>query len=248
MSKVNFEIGEQDINVCVYSAVEKETSFKQLSKCCNTSVNYKKVCSDCKTELSQDEIYKAIEIGKDEFKPIDIEKVKVENTSLKVLGKISNNQNNEENGFIQDGLVWFIGNEVDKKNKGKTERNNIKFSYIRESLRESNNSLICVIAIRGKEHLILLKPYLNGFIGLGLYYFESIRDIKEIEGYEMEVELNKESISNMSEKINEKPNVVMKEISNNREKIIEDLVLSDGEKLKTEVKDELVNPQELINF
>ena len=102
----------------------------------------------------------------------------------------------------------------------------------------------------GFDHTSIIQiSTITTTIGLGLYYFESIRDIKEIEGYEMEVELNKESISNMSEKINEKSNVVMKEISNNREKIIEDLVLSDGEKLKTEVKDEvLVNPQELINF
>ena len=247
MNNLDLEIGEQDISVSIYSAIEKETGFKQLSKCCNSAVNYKKVCNGCNKELSQDEIYKAIEIGKDNYKPVDADKVKVENTNLKVLGKVDNNE--EENGFVRNGTVWVIGVQEDKKNKGKTDRNNTKFAYIREGLKESGQSLVCAVAVRGKEHLILVKPYFNGFIGTGLYYYEQLRDIKEINSYSLDTNLNNETIKGVAENLKQKKDLVMKDISNNREQIIEEMVLNVNKTKDEEIEEEvIINPQELVNF
>lgn len=250
MNNLDLEIGEQDISISIYSAVEKETSFKQLSNCCDSVVNYKKVCNSCNKELSPDEIHKAIEIGKNEYKSIDEDKVKVENTNLKVLGKIDNNSDKEENGFVRNGTVWFIGIQVDKKNTGKTDRSYTKFAYIREGLKKSNQSLVCAVAVRGKEHLMLVKPFFNGFIGTGLYYFEQLRDINEISGYTLNANLNEETINGIAENLKQKDDVVMKDISNNREQIISDMALSisECETETEEEKEEEVDAKELVNF
>lgn len=247
MNNLDLEIGEQDISVSIYSAIEKETSFKQLSNCCDSVVNYKKVCNGCAKELSPDEIHKAIEIGKDEYKPIDENQVKVENTNLKVLGKIDNDSNEEQDGFVRDGTVWFIGVQSDKKNKGKTDRNYSKFAYIREGLKMSEQSLVCVVAIRGKEHLILVKPFHNGLIGTGLYYFEQLRNIAEISGYQLDTTLDEKTVKVIAEKLKQKDDVVIKDISNNREKIVADMALSTTA-YEPEGKQEEVNIQELVNF
>jgi DNA end-binding protein Ku len=226
----DLEIGNSEIAIKIYSAVEGETHFKQISTCCNSPVSYLKVCSECRKELSQEEIKKAIELG-DELKQVDSEAVKVETTNLKILGIISNE--NEENGLIRDGLVWFIGFETDKKNKGKNERNLTKFSYLREAVRKSGKSLIGLINVRGKEHIILVKPYFKGLIGLGLYHFDRVRDIQEISGYSEAINIDETMLNTMSQNISQKQEVAINQIENTRNKLIE-LAIT-----KTEMGDKL---------
>ena len=174
-ASLDIQIGNTDIPIKIYSAVEQETHFKQVSVCCNSAVNYKKVCSSCQAELSQDQIKKALEVG-DELKQVNSEIVKVENSNLKVLGIISDE--NEENGLFRDGLVWFIGFETEKKNKGKHERNLTKFSYLRESLRASGVSLLCLVNVRGKEHIILLKIKEKRHLTKDFSFSEIVKNIR----------------------------------------------------------------------
>ncbi len=243
-ASLDIQIGNTDIPIKIYSAVEQETHFKQVSVCCNSAVNYKKVCSSCQAELSQDQIKKALEVG-DELKQVNSEIVKVENSNLKVLGIISDE--NEENGLFRDGLVWFIGFETEKKNKGKHERNLTKFSYLRESLRASGVSLLCLVNVRGKEHIILLKPYFNAFIGIGLYHFDRIRDVKEIAGYSESIQINQEMVKQMSENIKQKDQVNINSIENQRNKLIERALTSETNQVsQKEAKEE--NLLELCSF
>ncbi len=240
INNVDLEVGSSEIAISLYSAVEGETRFKQLSNCCNSAVNYRKICSECEKELSADQIHKALEVG-DEYKNVDVEKTKLESGSLKVLGVLNGE---EEEGVFKDGLVWFIGFKTDK-NKAKTERTLIKYSYLRESLRTSEKSLICLIAVRGKEHIVLLKPYFDGFVGLGIYHFDRIRDIKELKGYSSAIELDKKIVINMSDNIKQKEKIYLKDIENTRERLIENAVLN---KEVASEKPKLDNPIELVNF
>ena len=67
INKCDLELGSNEIAINIYSAIEKEVSFKQISMCCDSTINYKKVCSSCGKELDLSEIKKAIEVG-DKFK------------------------------------------------------------------------------------------------------------------------------------------------------------------------------------
>jgi non-homologous end joining protein Ku len=232
-------LGNNEIEISIYSAIESETSFKQVSKCCNSAVNYKKVCSNCLKELSPEEIGKSLAVG-DTLKAIDTDKLKLETTSLKILGTIDNDI---ENGVFLNGDVYFIGINEDKKNKGKTERNLTKYSYLRESLRASSVCLIGLLNTRGKEHIVMLKPYFNGLVGLGLYHFNRIRNIQEIAGYSLSLNLDTNIVKQMGEQLKAKEKIAIKTIENTRDKLLESAFTNEAKK---EVKTE--NPLELCAF
>ena len=242
INKLDIEIGNNDIPISLFSAIERETHLKQFSKCCNGRVTYKKCCSECDKELEKEDIYKGIAVG-DEIKSVDEENVKSENGNLRILGVVSDD--NEEGGIFKNGSVYFIGFQKDKS-KRKTERNNLKFSYLKEALKESKMSLVGIVSLRGKEKIVLLKPYFNSLIGVGIYHFDRIRDIKDITGYSDVVETDKSTISQMSEKLKQKEKVRIKDIENKKEKLLEKELESD--EVKTEKQKQEVNPTALIEF
>lgn len=242
INKTDIEIGNSDIAVTLYSAIDEETHFKQISTCCNSAVNYKKVCSGCFKELNTDEIKKALEVGCS-LKEVDTDKIKLDNGNLKILGLM---EDTEENGVFKDGSVWFIGIDEDKKNKAKTERNVLKFSYLRESLKLANYSLVGLITTRGKEHICLLKPYFKGIVGMGIYHFDRIRDIKEISGYSLNCNLNPEMLNSMCEQLKQKEKVLINQIENKRAKLIEQALTEISEINKTDKTEE--NLIELMSF
>jgi DNA end-binding protein Ku len=242
-NSVDILIGNTEIPINIYSAIESETHFKQISVCCNASVNYRKICSNCEQILSSEEIKKALEVG-DTLKEIDAGKVKVENSSLKILGLIDFDV---ENGVIPNGDVWFIGFKSDKS-KDKARRNLMKFSYLRETLKESGVNLLGLVNVRGKEHIVVLKSYFNALIGLGVYNFSSVRDVREIGGYSEEFSCVPETLNQMVEQIKLKEKVAIKSIENTREKLIElEMTKKEmGDKLEYAKKEE--NPLEIISF
>jgi DNA end-binding protein Ku len=221
-NKTELVLGNSEIEVNIYSAIESETSFTSLSGCCNSPINFKRVCSNCAKEVEFSQLKKAIKVG-DEYKEVNKEAIKLETTSFRILGTI---EDLEENGIFKNGEVWFIGLTEDKKNKGKTDRNNLKFSYLRESLRNSNVNLIGLINLRGKEHIVILKPYFNAFVGLGLYHFNRVRDVKEVSAYGLSCSLDNSIILQMSEQIKLKEKIAIKNIENTRDKILSNALTS----------------------
>jgi non-homologous end joining protein Ku len=196
------------------------------------------VCSSCLKELSSDEIKKALEVG-EELKQIDTDKIKIENSSLRVLGLIDEDT---ENGVFFDGLVWFVGIPSEKV-KDKFNRNVLKFSYLRETLRESKKTILGLIAVRGKEHIVVIKPYFNGLVCQGVYPLSQIRDIKEISNYSENTQIDKNIIYQMVEQIKLKEKISLKSIENKRDLLIEKAI----ENISPEPKKE-ENPIELMSF
>lgn len=235
----DIEIGNTDIPIKIYSAIEQETHLKQISACCNAEVHYNRVCSNCNKVLGWGEIKKAVPIG-EELKEIDANKLKLESGNLKILGLINDC---EEEGIFKDGSVWFIGFEFDKKNKSKTQRNLTKFSYLKEILKTTSKTLIGLINLRGKEHIVMLKSYFNALVGLGLYHFDRIRDITEITGYNENFVCDEETLKQMALTFVKKTTINIKDIENTRNKILEaELSKETGKEVKTE------NPLEICNF
>ena len=242
-SKIDIEIGQSDVPISIYSAVEQEIRFKQVSSCCNAEVKYKRFCSSCDKELEYSSILKALSIG-DEKKVVDSAKFKADNGNLKILGIVK--EDIEENGLFKDGTINFIGFQQDKKNKAKTDRNLIKFSYLRESLRASGLYLLGLVSLRGKEHIMLLKPFYNAFLGLGVYHFDRIRQINEIDGFDKQIEIDKKVVEQMSESLKQKSEVFVKDVENRRNKLIENELENVVEKPKVQEKElEVVS---LVNF
>lgn len=242
INSTDIEIGNTDISIKIYSAIEQETHLKQISACCNSAVTYQRTCSSCNKVLEWGEIKKGLEVG-DEVKEIDSNSLKLENGNLKILGILKDES--EEAGILKDGSVWFVGFDFDKKNKSKSARNLMKFSYLKEVLKKVNESLIGLISLRGKEHIVILKPYFNAVIGLGVYHFDRIRDIKEISGYSEIFNCDEETLKQMALNFAVKTSIAIKDIENTRNKLIEQQ-LSKTTGIKAEVKTE--NPMEICSF
>lgn len=238
------EIGLQDIPISLYKAVDDEPSFKRITNCCNAPMGRKDACTACGKELSKDDTYPAIKVGKDEFKKVS--DVKLEDTNMKVLGVTDKEL--EIDGYIKNGMASFVYSQKTKKK----DRNFIKFAYLRESLKESGKSLVCIYASHGKEKIVLLKPYGEGFIGLGICYPELVRNIEEIENYGESCEIDRSVVSEMALNLKSKPNVVLSDILNRRIKIIEEMILDEDAsipsmQMEQELEEE-INPKELLNF
>lgn len=246
INKVDFSVGDSDIPIAIYSAVDGETTFKQISVCCNSPVNYLKICSECKKPLEAEQIKKALEVG-DTYKEVDTNALKLESGNLKFLGLI---EDNEENGVFKDGSVWYLSPENDKKNKDKSSRALMKFSYLREAFRKAKQSCLCIINLRGKEHLVLLKPHFKCFVGLGLYHFERIRDVTEVGNIDFITQ--DDVVGQMSEKLKEKPVLAIKDFKDTRNKLlVEMLARADNPETATEkAKEKAIeeNPLELVSF
>jgi|2_EtaG_2_1085320.scaffolds.fasta_scaffold03246_13 DNA end-binding protein Ku len=218
INKIDIELGEQEIPISVYSVVEKDVGFKQFSKCCEDSVAYKKSCKSCNKELESSDIFKGIELN-DEIKKVETEKLKVD-SYFKILGICDFDF---ENGFIPNGNSYYFGFQKDKS-KRKEERNILKFSYIRESLRESGKKFIGLISLRGKEQLVLIVPYFDVLLGVGINFFENVRDIKEIVG---KVDLDNIVVKDIAKKICEKEVIYLKDVANKRNELIEEMILDE---------------------
>tara|TARA_Y100000310_G_scaffold331389_1_gene404853 strand:- start:488 stop:1210 length:723 start_codon:yes stop_codon:yes gene_type:complete len=229
INKIDIELGEQEIPISVYSVIEKDIGFKQFSKCCKDSVAYKKSCKSCNKDLESSDIFKGIEIN-DEIKEVETNKLKVD-SYFKILGICDFDF---ENGFIPNGSAYYLGFQKDKS-KRKQERNLMKFSYIRESLRKSEKKFIGLISLRGKEQLVLVVPYFNVLLGIGINFFENVRDISEISE---KVDLDSKIVEDIAKKISEKEVIRLKEVANKRNELVENMLLSEKvEKVEKESND-----------
>jgi len=76
------------------------------------------------------------------------------------------------------------------------------------ALAESNRAAIAQLVTRGKEQLVLIRPYENGLIMHSLYYANEVRnfgDIAKAENAKLsgeEIELGADLIENMSDEFN----------------------------------------------
>ncbi len=240
ITKTDLNIGNIDISVSFFKAVDNETGFKLMSKCCNSAVIYKRFCSSCGRELSYNEVYKSLE-GTE----INTEDLKEEKGNLKIIGVIPKE-------FIFYRNIYYIlpyeeTHRSKKPNLDRLKRTIEKFSYLRDALIESNKLLIGKVVLRDKLKYIALIPYELGFLGVELIYTEQIREMKEALPTIIYEELKNFKTDNkittkMAEKIKNKNNINLKEIKNAREQKIKEMVLKPLKK----VKKRKPKPQELI--
>lgn len=247
INKTDLCIGQTDIEISLFQAIDKETSFNMVSNCHKAKVVFKRFCADCNKELSFSDIQKAVKIG-NEYKVIDTNKLQREKGNLKILGTISIS----DDDIIFGDSYYFVLPSSDKKNKEKSERTIEKFSYLREALKHSKKGIIGIISSRGKEHLYLLKPYFYGLIAINLIFAEQIRDIREAENYIVTAEYKTDAkiVKDMAESLKVKKDIELKDIKNSRNELIEKALSEEehNEKKEEIAKNKREIIQEIVNF
>jgi len=215
--KSNILLGKNSIAVSYSSAIESVTSFNQYTNCCKAKVRYKKVCESCSKELTEEDIYKAYTIDKDNHKAVDTSLLEIKgNPNFKIMGTIENES--IENNFIQDGTNWFV---VPQKDMG--EENTLQFAYLQNSLKESGKCFLCVIVVRKSEKIMMIKPYKKGFLACGIQFADKVRSIEDVSEYGMLSNINPktEVITEMSRTLSQKTPIENNDFANRKTELVE---------------------------
>lgn len=225
------------IPIKLYNAVNKRKSiqFNLLHNECKTRIKQKTFCPACNRDISDEEIVRGYQYGKDMFVIItdeDLQKVKKESTeAIEILKFIDEREihpiyYSESYYIVPDGK---IGEEA--------------FSLFHKAMSETRKAALAKVVLRNREHLFSISPYNRSFIAYGLYYPDEIQKIEKIEGLEEigKISLDTNAISMAKAVINNmsgsfKPEEYVDEYSQGLMDIIKAKIEGEEIKVKPEVE------------
>lgn len=163
--------GLVNVPVKMYAATEKKAvKFKYLHDKCHAPVEYKRICSACKKEISWEEIIKGYEYEPGRYVEID----------EKELESIP-----DEKSKTIDILDFVDLEEIDPVYYEKTyylspqETGERAYLLLRKTLKHNNKVAICKVVIRSKKSLACVRVY-NDVLTLETMYFpDEVRDVTE---------------------------------------------------------------------
>ena len=193
------------IPIQLFSAVETKNnvSFRQIHKADNGRVGYNKVCRECDTTLSKNDIVKGYEYEDGQyvvFTEEELDGIRLDSTRAIDITAFIDLTEVHPSRFE---AVYFLGPNGDVAQD--------TFTLLRESLAQTNKAGIGRLILRDREDVVLVAPYKQALILYKLRYPYEIRsvdnvpDIKERKVEEAQMELAKTLIASMTtsfEKIN----------------------------------------------
>jgi DNA end-binding protein Ku len=171
-------------------------AFNLLHAKCGSRVQNRYYCPVCNEVVERDDRIRGYEFAKDQY-------VQFTDAELESLETESSN-NIELKEFIplsKIDPVYFEGAYY----LGAGEGGEKPYRLLGNALAKSNRAAIAQLVSRGKEQLMLIRPYENGLIMHSLYYANEVRNFAEIAKgdnsklSEAEIELGATLIENMSD-------------------------------------------------
>lgn len=182
--KGSISFGLVSIPVKMYNATStKELKFNLLHVKDGGKIRYKKFCEKCQTEVPKDEIVKGYEVSKNEYVILtdeDFEKI-----PLKTVKNIEIRQffdPSDLNVIYYSGFYYLVPEKGGEK----------AYYLLKEAMKSTNSMAIGKLGLRGREHLVALKPFDGGLLLAQLHYIDEIRNPAEIPGWGVEVEVSEE--------------------------------------------------------
>jgi DNA end-binding protein Ku len=174
-------------------------AFNLLHDKCGSRIQNRYYCLVCNVTVERDDRIRGYEFAKDQY-------VQLTEAELESLEAESSN-NIELKQFIplsKIDPVYFDGAYY----LGAAEGGEKPYRLLADALAKSNRAAIAQLVSRGKEQLVLIRPYENGLIMHSLYYENEVRNFAEIAKAEnvklsdQEIELGATLIENMSNGFN----------------------------------------------
>lgn len=198
----SISFGLINIPVRLYSATEEHSlNFDMLHKTDLSPIRFARICKADGKEIPYKDIVKGYEYQKGEYVVIDEEDFKRAN--VKKTGNI-------------DIVNFAMENEIDsvyfekpyylEPDKGA----NKPYALLREVLLQSNKVAVAKFVFRNKEHLGIIKPYLNALILDQLRFARELRDVDDLklpeknEVNKKEVEMALKLVEQLTEKFDVK--------------------------------------------
>jgi DNA end-binding protein Ku len=192
--------GLVSIPVQLHSATkDQHIAFHLLHAKCGSRVQNRYHCPVCNVTVERDNRVRGYELAKDQY-------VQLTEPELESLETESSN-NIELKEFIPlskiDPVYFESAYYV-----GAGEGGEKPYRLLADALANSKRAAIAQLVTRGKEQLVLIRPYENGLIMHSLYYANEVRNFADISKGENaklsddEIDLGADLIENMSDEFN----------------------------------------------
>lgn len=173
MASGTISFGLVAIPVKLYTTGESSTgvSFNQVHKKCGTRIQYRYYCPTDDELIGRDEIAKGYEFAKGQY-------VLFEDDELKALNPPSTNTI-EITEFVpleKVDPIYFEKSYYLGPDKGGPK----PYRLLAQAMKETGRAALARYAARGKDYLVLLRPFENGLIMQQLRYADEIRSFDEV--------------------------------------------------------------------
>ncbi len=184
--KGSISFGLVNIPVKVYSATkEKAVEFHLLCPNCKVPIEYKRVCPKCGREIKWEEVVKGYKLG-ERYIPISREELeKIQLKTLKLIEVVEFVDAGEIDPLFIKKNYYLVPQEGGEK----------AYSLFKEILEVSGKVAIARVVLRGKEHVVVLRPYQKGILMSVLYYRDEIIPIAQFEELKKLVVVREEELA-----------------------------------------------------
>jgi DNA end-binding protein Ku len=175
---------------------DQHIAFNLLHAKCGSRIQNRYYCPVCNVTVEREDRVRGYEFAKDEY-------VQFTDAELESLETESSN-NIELKEFIPLSKIDPVYFE-DSYYLGAGEGGEKPYRLLAEALAKSKRAAIAQLVSRGKEQLVLIRPYENGLIMHSLYYVNEVRNFAEITKAENaklsgeEIDLGAQLIEDMSD-------------------------------------------------
>jgi DNA end-binding protein Ku len=183
MGSATVSFGLVAIPVKLYTTGESSAgvSFNQVHKKCGTRIQYRYYCPTDDELVERNEIAKGYEFAKGQF-------VLFEDDELKALNPPATNAIEITEFVPLDKVdpIYFEKSYYVGPDKGGPK----PYRLLAEAMKETGRAALARYAARGKDYLVLLRPFENGIIMQQLRYADEIRAFDEVPIGDAEVKPN----------------------------------------------------------
>ena len=168
------------IPVKLYAPIDssKTIRFNQLHVECGSRIKQQLYCPACDKVVDRSEINKGYEFARDQyvlFSEEEMEKFVVKATHAIEIAEFV--------PLDQVDPIYFERSYYLGPDKGGEKQ----YRLLSETMRETNRAALAQYAARGKQYLVLVRPFEEGLIMQQLYYADEIRSFSEVPLGEAEV-------------------------------------------------------------
>lgn len=167
----SISFGLINIPIRLYSAVEEHAiSFDLLHKKDLSPIRYAKICKAEEKEVPYSEVVKGYEYQKGEYVVVEDEIFKNASKKTEIIEIVQFAKKEEiDSIFFEKPYFLEPGKGADKS-----------YALLRETLQNSGKVAVVKFVFRNKEHIGILKPYLNSIILNQMRYVSEIRSIDDL--------------------------------------------------------------------
>ena len=156
-------------------------SFNQVHRKCGTRIQYRYYCPTDDELVERDEIAKGYEFAKGQFVLFDDDELKALNPPPTNAVEITEFVPLDKVDPIYFEKSYYVGPD-----KGGPK----PYRLLAEAMKETGRAALARYAARGKDYLVLLRPFGNGIIMQQLRYADEIRAFDEVPIGDAEVKPN----------------------------------------------------------